>query len=119
VLLNQRALAGIGNVYKSEVLFLAGVHPDTRAGALDDDALRNIIAIAHRLLHENIVERPGPGMMTYRGARRTTGRMKPEDRLWVYSRGGLPCRKCRTAIAFQKMGDEARVTYYCPRCQKI
>ena len=118
VLLNQRALAGIGNVYKSEVLFLAAVHPDTRAGALDDETLRSIIAIAHRLLHENVVERPGPSMVTYRGARRTTGRMKPEDRLWVYSRGGRPCRKCGTAIAFQKMGDEARVTYWCPRCQE-
>jgi endonuclease-8 len=130
ILLNQRALAGIGNVYKSEVLFLAGVHPITLAGSLDDDTLRAIIAIAHRLLHENVVERPpstrfarsgqaGPGMVTHRGARRTTGRMKPEDRLWVYSRGGLPCRKCRTAIAFQKMGDEARVTYWCPTCQPM
>jgi endonuclease-8 len=118
VLLNQRALAGIGNVYKSEVLFLAGVHPDTRAGSIDDDTLRNIIAIAHRLLHENVVERPGPSMVTYRGARRTTGRMKPEDRLWVYSRGGRPCRKCGTTIAFQKTGDEARVTYFCPHCQR-
>lgn len=125
VLLNQRALAGIGNVYKSEVLFLAGVHPDTPAGSLDDETLRNVMAIAHRLLHENVVERPhstrsghaGPSMVTYRGARRTTGRMKPEDRLWVYSRGGKPCRKCRTPIAFQKRGDEARVTYFCPRCQ--
>lgn len=115
VLLNQRALAGIGNVYKSEVLFLAGVHPDTLAGSLDDDELRTIIAIAHRLLHENVIER----MVTYRGARRTTASMKPEDRLWVYSRGGKACRKCGTAIRFRKMGDEARVTYWCPNCQPI
>jgi endonuclease-8 len=118
IMLNQRALAGIGNVYKSEVLFLAGVHPDTPTASLDDETLRNIIAIAHRLLQENIVEKPGPGMVTYRGARRTTGRMKPEDRLWVYSRSGKPCRKCRVPIAFQKKGDDARVTYFCPSCQK-
>jgi endonuclease-8 len=118
VLLNQRALAGIGNVYKSEVLFLAGVHPDALAGSLDDERLRTIIAIAHRLLHENVIERPGPSMVTYRGARRTTGRMKPEDRLWVYSRGGKACRKCGNAIRYQKTGDEARVTYWCPSCQK-
>jgi endonuclease-8 len=43
--------------------------------------------------------------------------MNPEDRLWVYSRGGQPCRKCGTAIASRKDGDAARVTYWCPKCQ--
>ena len=119
VLLDQRALAGIGNVYKSEVLFLAGVHPDTRVASLDDDILRNVIAISRRLLLENVAERPGPAMVTYRGFRRTTGRMKAEDRLWVYSRGGRSCRKCGTPIASRKSGDAARVTYWCPTCQPM
>jgi endonuclease-8 len=118
VLLNQRALAGIGNVYKSELLFLAAIHPDTPAGSITDDELRNVIAIARRLLLENVAERPGPGMVTYRGMRRTTGRMRPEDRLWVYSRAGHACRRCGTPIASQKTGDDARVTYWCPACQK-
>src|SRR5262245_23704448 len=62
VLLNQRALAGLGNVYKSEVLFLAGIHPYTSVGSIDEEALRKIISISRRLLLENVVERPGPGM---------------------------------------------------------
>jgi endonuclease-8 len=119
VLLDQRVLAGIGNVYKSEVLFLAGIHPDVPIAAITDDSLRNVIAIARRLLLENVVEKPGPSMVTYRGFRRTTGRMRPADRLWVYGRGGKPCRRCGTPIGFQKTGDDARVTYWCPLCQQL
>jgi endonuclease VIII len=117
VLLNQRVLAGIGNVYKSEVLFLARVHPDTPVTAIADASLRDVIAIAHRLLHENVLERPGPSMVTYQSGRQTTGRMRAEDRLWVYSRGGQPCRRCATPIVSRKSGDDARVTYWCPTCQ--
>jgi endonuclease-8 len=119
VLLDQRVFAGIGNVYKSEVLFLAGIHPDAQIAAIGDDSLREVIAIARRLLLENVVEKPGPSMVTYRGFRRTTGRMRPADRLWVYSRGGRPCRKCGTSIASQKTGDDARLTYWCPTCQQM
>jgi endonuclease-8 len=117
VLLNQRVMAGIGNVYKSEILFLAGIHPDTLASDLGDDTLRAVMALAHKLLTANISDNKGPGIVTYRGLRRTTGRMNPEDQLWVYSRGGLPCRKCGTPIASRKDGDDARVTYWCPACQ--
>jgi endonuclease-8 len=117
VLLNQRVMAGIGNVYKSEILFLAGVHPDTPASELDDDTLRALMALAHKLLIANVSDNKGPGIVTYRGLRRTTGRMNPEDHLWVYSRGGRPCRKCGTPIASRKDGDDARVTYWCPVCQ--
>jgi endonuclease VIII len=119
VLLDQRVFAGIGNVYKSEVLFLAGIHPDAQIALISDDTLRDVIAIARRLLLENVVETPGPGMVTYRGFRRTTGRIWPADRLWVYSRGGRPCRKCGTSIASHKTGDDARVTYWCPACQEM
>ena len=58
VLLNQRVFAGVGNVYKSEVLFLAGIHPDAAIGSISDDSLREVIAIARRLLLENVVEKP-------------------------------------------------------------
>lgn len=118
-ILNQRVLAGIGNVYKSEVLFLAGVHPSTSVSALNDDELRQVIRTARRLLLENVVDAPGPAMVTYRSGRRTTGRMRTEDRVWVYNRSGLACRKCGTAIAFDKRGDAARVTYWCPTCQPM
>ena len=119
VLLDQRVMAGIGNVYKSEILFLSKLHPDTPANAVEDDAWLELMDLARRLLKANIAESSGQGIETYRGLRRTTGRLNPEDRLWVYSRGGQRCRKCGTAIASRKDGDDARVTYWCPQCQEI
>ena len=119
VLLDQRVMAGIGNVYKSEILFLSKIHPDTVANSLRDAEWVEVMTLAQRLLRANSAESSGPGIETYRGLRRTTGRMNPEDRLWVYSRGGQPCRTCRTRIASRKDGDDARVTYWCPNCQPI
>jgi endonuclease-8 len=117
VLLDQRVMAGIGNVYKSEILFLSGLHPDTPADAVDDSRWLAMMRLAQELLRANVAETSGQQIETYRGLRRTTGRMNPADRLWVYSRGGQPCRKCGTTIASRKDGDDARVTYWCPRCQ--
>jgi endonuclease-8 len=119
VLLDQRVVAGIGNVYKSEILFLSKIHPDTAAAHLTDAKWMEIFELAQRLLKANIAESSGPGIETYRGLRRTTGRLNPEDRLWVYSRGGQPCRRCGTRIASRKDGDDARVTYWCPSCQAM
>ena len=117
VLLNQRVMAGLGNVYKSELLFLSKLHPDTPASAVTEPAWRELMALAQKLLRANVADGAAPGIVTYRGLRRTTGRMNPEDRLWVYSRGGQPCRTCGTPIASRKDGDAARVTYWCPNCQ--
>lgn len=119
VLLDQRVVAGLGNVYKSEVLFMARVHPATPTGSLDDGELREVLTIARTVLLDNVVERPGPAMVTYRSRRRTTGRLHAEDRLWVYGRGERPCRRCGHAIVREKRGDSARVTYWCPRCQPM
>jgi endonuclease VIII len=119
VLLDQRVLAGLGNVYKSEILFLSGLHPDTHADDVTDEEWRALMALAQKLLEANVAESSGPGIETYRGLRRTTGRMNAEERLWVYSRGGQPCRKCGTRIASRKDGDDARVTYWCPMCQPV
>lgn len=119
VLLDQRMMAGIGNVYKSEILFLSNIHPDTPADAVDDATWFAVMDLARQLLRANIAESSGQGIETYRGLRRTTGRLNPEDRLWVYSRGGQPCRKCGTPIASRKDGEAARVTYWCPRCQPM
>lgn len=117
VLLNQRVAAGIGNVYKSELLFLARIHPLTPARAISDDAIRAVYTRARTLLQANTAESSGDGIITYTGLRRTTGRMNPADRLWVYSRGGQGCRTCGAPIDSMKSGDDARVTYWCPRCQ--
>jgi len=110
-LLDQRALAGIGNVFKSEVLFEGGVHPETRVDALSDARLAELVDIARRQLAANVVE------TMPRFGRRTTGRMAIAEGLWVYGRGGRPCRRCGTPITFARQGLGARPTYWCPRCQ--
>ena len=119
VLLDQRVMSGIDNVYKSEILFLSKIHPDARASDVNDEQLRAVIDLARELLQANVAESSGAGIVTYHGLRRTTGRMKPEDRLWVYSRGGQPCRRCGSRISSRKDGDAARVTYWCPLCQAL
>jgi len=106
-LMDQTALAGIGNVYKSEVLFLCGVSPFVRVNALDDGTVERLVAKARDLLRRNL------GL----GPRRTTRVLAP-GRLWVYRRSGQPCRKCGTAIERRVQGDEARSTYFCPTCQR-
>jgi endonuclease-8 len=115
-LLNQRILAGIGNVYKSEVLFACRTHPFARVDQLSDGQLAAIVQQARAFLRANTSPALAP-MTTYSGYRRTTRRANPGDRLWVYGRAGKPCRRCDTPIAARKTGDDARLTYWCPRCQ--
>ncbi|MEN3338868.1 MAG: endonuclease [Acidobacteriota bacterium] len=115
-LLNQRALAGLGNVYKSEVLFMCGVHPFAPVRTLDAATLAAIVKTARRVLLANVSETIAP-MTTFTGFRRTTGRDAPTERLWVYGRGRLPCRRCGTPIMVRKQGPDARLTYWCPVCQ--
>jgi endonuclease VIII len=117
VILNQRVLAGIGNVYKSELLFLSGIHPRTRVGALEHDQLRALAILARDQLRDNAQEHAGAAIVTYRGLRRTTGRSDPSERLWVYGRAGLPCRRCGTAIESGLLGKDVRRTFHCPSCQ--
>lgn len=119
VLLDQRVLAGIGNVYKSELLFLARVHPLRAAASVELATARALTANAHKLLRANVTAATGSGIVTYGGMRRTTGRSNPADRLWVYERGGKPCRACGTPIVMERMGEHARSTYYCPQCQPL
>jgi endonuclease-8 len=112
-LLDQRALAGIGNVYKSEVLFIERVSPFVAGAALDDGALERVIATARRLLLANAVApRGGAERVTTGGSRHADGP------LWVYGRTGRPCRRCGTPIRSTFQGaDLPRRTYWCPRCQ--
>jgi endonuclease-8 len=117
VLLDQSAIAGIGNVYKSEVLFVGRINPLTEVRDLTRGDVERLVAIAVRLMRANVTETAPGGMRTYGGLRRTTGRMDPGARLWVYGRGGKPCRRCGTPISRRKQGPHARSTYWCPRCQ--
>jgi endonuclease VIII len=115
-LLNQRVIAGAGNVYKSEVLFICGVSPFERVAALDDETLRRIVRTAQKYLRANVMD-PRGGIVTYTGYRRTTGRADPGERLYVYGRARQPCRKCGTRIRLEPQGRDARLTYWCPSCQ--
>jgi endonuclease VIII len=110
-LLDQSAIAGAGNVFKSEILFVAGVHPARRVRDLSDEEVARIVADARRLLVANV----GAGAPS---GRRTTESWNPGERLFVYGRGGEPCRRCGEAIAFARQGVHARVTYFCPGCQR-
>ena len=115
-LLNQRVMAGVGNVYKSEVLFARGVDPFRTVATLTDDELRGLIETARRFLLANVGGGLAP-MTTYTGYRRTTRRDDPGERLHVYGRARLPCRRCGTAIEVRAQGADARLTYWCPKCQ--
>jgi endonuclease VIII len=116
-LLNQRVMAGVGNVFKSEVLFVAGLDPFRRVGSLTDGQTARVIAVARELLRANVIDATNVGAVTWGGYRRTTGRADPNARLWVYGRNGKPCRRCGTPIEYRKQGADARGTYWCPRCQ--
>jgi endonuclease-8 len=118
-LLSQSLLAGIGNVYKSEACFLAGIHPFRKVGGLSPAELRELVSVARRLMLANITDAAGSRIVTYTGFRRTTGRSDPEQRLWVYHRGGEPCRRCGAAIESRKQGEDARITFWCPHCQPL
>lgn len=109
VLLDQRVVAGIGNVFRSELLFLAGVHPGTPAGGLSADQCTALVQRAIVLLRVNA--RVGAGR------RVTTGRLSPDEALWVYQRTGEPCRRCGSPIASAAVAPLIRRVYWCPRCQ--
>lgn len=113
VLLNQHVLTGIGNVFKSEICFAAQVNPFRRVETLTSSEIERILEISLRYLKINVIE----GATT--GARRTTNSMDRSNRLWVYARRDEPCRRCGTPILTRRQGSAARVTFWCPDCQKF
>ncbi|MEW2147544.1 DNA-formamidopyrimidine glycosylase family protein [Micromonospora vinacea] len=102
-LLDQRNLAGVGNLYKCEVLFLRGVSPWTPVGEVPD--LPGLVALAQRLLAAN----------RGRWTQSSTGSLHRGQTSYVYGRRAQPCRRCGTAIRKEELGE--RVTYWCPVCQ--
>ena len=117
-LLDQRAIAGIGNVLKSETLFVAKVNPFRKVSALTPEELRAVVQTGARLLRSNSGESGGDRSATIGAPRQTTGRLNPGERLWVYGRARQPCLRCGTAIQRAVQGSHARSTYWCPRCQR-
>lgn len=108
-LLDQRAISGIGNVFKVEALFLARTSPWSQVGELDDAKLREIVEHARKLIRLN---RDG-------GARRTRFGLNASERMWVDERAGLPCHVCGTRVESGWHPDEVRKSWYCPTCQGV
>ena len=107
VLLNQRVVAGIGNVYRSEVLWEHRLHPATALAEVDPEQLEALVRTAAELLRKNA--RPEAA------ARREFGPGGPR----VYRRTGKPCRRCATPIVSALLATHARRAYWCPRCQPL
>lgn len=109
-LLDQRNLAGIGNVYKSEMGFLLGVTPWLPVGELPAETASRVPALAKKLLEAN----------RNRPSRTTTGHDRAGQRLYVYGRAPRPCLRCGTPIRLGEQGDgsRSRPTYWCPSCQQ-
>lgn len=108
-LLDQRVLAGIGNVYANELCFVFGRLPTSPVGSLPDPD--RLVRRAREMLWANRSRR----------SRTTTGNTRPGRELWVYGRAGQPCRRCGTPV-LQSWPDGAnaaeRVRYWCPGCQR-
>jgi endonuclease-8 len=102
-LLDQRNLAGIGNLYKAEVLFLRGINPMTTVSKVDN--LAGVVILAQKLLAAN----------KGRWTQTTTGSPRRGEETYVYGRAGSPCRRCGTLIKQETLGE--RVTFWCPVCQ--
>jgi endonuclease-8 len=120
VLLHQEVLAGVGNVFKSEICFVTGVNPFCKVAALSAETAAALIAAAQKLVAANVLEDSGDTIVTYGGRkRRTTHESDPGASLWVYGRQGEPCRRCGELIRRRIQGPDARVTFWCPRCQPM
>ena len=108
-LLDQRIMAGVGNIYRSEVLFLTRLHPLTPVGQVVN--LDKVIDMSHRLLQVN----------KDRSRRVTTGQARTREPYWVYGRTGKPCLRCGTRISQFKLESETpgqdRDCYFCSSCQ--
>src|SRR4051794_1565337 len=100
-LLDQRAVAGIGNIWRNETLFEERIDPWTGVGALDDATIERLVATAQRLLRSSVAGRPGRAPMR------------------VYGRSGRPCPRCGTLVRSAPLSSEIpRTTYWCPSCQR-
>ncbi len=104
-LLDQRVMAGVGNVYCNELCFLSGRLPTSPVSTLPDPL--RLATRAQEMLWANRL----------RSARTTTGNTRPGQQLWVYGRGRQPCRRCGTRIVRAGQNDAERVSYWCPSCQ--
>jgi endonuclease-8 len=120
VLLHQKVLAGVGNVFKSEICFVTGINPFCKVAALTLEQLQAAVAAAQRLVGANVLVDSGNTIVTFGGRhRRTTHETDPGSSLWVYGRSGEPCRRCGDRIRHRIQGPDARITFWCQQCQPM
>lgn len=112
LLLDQRVLGGVGNIYCDEALYRAGIHPRTPAGELDEAAVRRLRQVLRQVLAESI-RAGGSSISDYRTADNVPGTFQRKHR--VYGREGKPCRRCRTVI--RRIIAAGRSSFLCPQCQ--
>ena len=112
-LMDQRVVVGVGNIYASEALYRAGVHPRRAAGRVGGARLAALVEAIRAVLGDAI-RAGGTTLRDYVGADGTPGYFR--QRLYVYERAGRPCRRCRTPVRHLVQGQ--RSSYYCPRCQR-
>ncbi len=105
-IMDQRALAGVGNIWKNESLFHCGINPWRRVGELDDETLRGLILKAQALLRASVHK---PNALN----------LQRRPSMWVYMRGGQPCRRCHTRLRSAPQGVDIRHTAWCPVCQPV
>ncbi len=114
-LLDQRVIAGIGNVYRAEILFLCGIDPQRPAADITADEAACVWATARRLLRAGLAENRIVTVTTrYVGVRRRAD-IPRHERLYVYKRAGRPCRRCGTVVVAGEAGG--RKVWSCPTCQ--
>lgn len=113
-ILRQQSVAGLGNVFKSELLFLCKVPPFAPVESVTDAQLDCLLERGRALIRLNVDEHAI--VAATRAGRVTTGRLDPREKLWVYGRAGRPCLQCGTAIQTASE-TEGRRTYWCPACQ--
>ncbi|MEC8050427.1 MAG: DNA-formamidopyrimidine glycosylase family protein [Myxococcota bacterium] len=113
ILLDQQICSGIGNVYKSEILFIGQISPDRAVETLSEEKVRELFEVGSQLLRDNL--EGGPRVTT------ASGHLKLNpygSNLWVYGRRNQPCFRCQTPISRAITGRQTRVTYWCPQCQE-
>ena len=120
VLLHQEVIAGVGNVFKSEICFVTAINPFCEVRALGREQIRAAALAAQKLVGANVLTDSGDMIVTYGGRhRRTTHETDPGASLWVYGRKGEPCRRCGALIRRRIQGPDARVTFWCQHCQPM
>jgi formamidopyrimidine-DNA glycosylase len=112
-LMDQRIVVGVGNIYASEALFRAGIHPRRAAGRISRARLEALITSVRAVL-EDAIREGGTTLRDYVAADGNPGYFR--QKLYVYERADKPCRRCRTPVRQLVQGQ--RSTYYCPRCQR-